>query len=455
MKVSEYFIKSDYHSSAVCQLDLGSKQDIVRRERRCWLCLHKLCRKNNCSSNIKCSYCKSRSHNQAFCFDYHKFVNLEKKEGSDAVVSNVAYDNSEINLLTAAGQFIGRKGSPTKHIYPKVRIRVKSLISNKEIVIEALETKQLSSAHISIPAKEVREKFESLGLALADVPAALDKGACEIGLLVGSDNYWKFVVNRIEKLDESLVAVETIFGFCIHGSVSEDKDNDETSVNLVKSKESIPHQLNQFWQLENLGIEVAEDIKDISENEILKSFEFSIKYSDKTTTKIRIVFDGSSHGENQLSLNDCLNSGVNLNPDLLELILKFRENPIAYTADIEKAFLQIELHEQDRDVARFFWTENLNDYDPKNLQVYRLTRVLFGLTSSPFMLAATIRHHLKKYKDKFPDTAKIVESSLYVDDFISGQENVDKALQTSLESIEIFKGKQECRLENGIQIVKN
>ncbi|GFR31233.1 integrase catalytic domain-containing protein [Trichonephila clavata] len=55
------------------------------------------------------------------------------------------------------------------------------------------------------------------------------------------------------------------------------------------------------------------------------------------------------------------------------------------------------------------------------------------------MLAATIRHHLKKYKDKFPDTAMIVESSLYVDDFISGQENVDKALQTSLESVEIFK----------------
>ncbi|GFQ74315.1 DUF1758 domain-containing protein [Trichonephila clavata] len=128
---------------------------------------------------------------------------------------------------------------PTKHAYPKVRIRVKSLISNKEIVIEALETKQLSSAHISIPAKEVRERFESLGLELADVPVVLDKGACEIGLLFGSDNYWKFVGNKIERLDESLVAVETIFGFCIHGSVSEDKDNDETSVNLVVSKESI------------------------------------------------------------------------------------------------------------------------------------------------------------------------------------------------------------------------
>ncbi|GFQ66132.1 uncharacterized protein TNCT_432351 [Trichonephila clavata] len=372
----------------------------------------------------------------------------------------------------------------TKHVYPKVRIRVKNLIYNKEIVIEALKTKQLFSAHISIPAKEVRERFESLGLELADVPVALDKGACEIGLLVGSDNYWKFVGNRIERLDESLVAVETIFRYCIHGSVSEDKDNDETSVNLVVSKESISHQLNQFWQLENLGIEVEEDKKDISENEILKSFGSSIEYSgnrykiglpwkpemkhllddnrsvalnrhrspptfylphtcvkrlDKTTTKIRIVFDGSTHGENQLSLNDCLNSGVNLNPDLLELILKFRENPIAYIADNEKAFIQIELHEQDRDVARFFWTENLNDYDPKNLQVYRLTRVLFGLPSSPFMLAATIRYHFKKYKDKFPDTAKIVESSLYVDDFMSGQENVDKALQTSLENIEIFK----------------
>ncbi|GFR10981.1 integrase catalytic domain-containing protein [Trichonephila clavata] len=55
---------------------------------------------------------------------------------------------------------------------------------------------------------------------------------------------------------------------------------------------------------------------------------------DKTTTKIRIVFDGSSHGENQLSLNDCLNSGVKSNPDLLELILKFREDPIAAVARI-------------------------------------------------------------------------------------------------------------------------
>ncbi|GFQ88225.1 integrase catalytic domain-containing protein, partial [Trichonephila clavata] len=88
------------------------------------------------------------------------------------------------------------------------------------------------------------------------------------------------------------------------------------------------------------------------------------------------------------------------------------ENSIAYTADIEKASLQIELHEQDRDVALIFWTKNLNEFDPKNLQVYRLTRVLFGLTSSPFMLVASTRHHLKKYKDKFPDTAKIVESSL-------------------------------------------
>ncbi|GFQ93096.1 reverse transcriptase domain-containing protein [Trichonephila clavata] len=260
---------------------------------------------------------------------------------------------------------------PTKHVYPKVRIRVKSLISNKEIEIEALETKQLSSAHISIPAKEVRERFGSLGLELEDVPVALDKGACEIGLLVGSDNYWKFVGNRIERLDESL--------------------------------------------LENLGIEVEEDIKGISENEVLKSSESSIEYS---SNRYKVL---------------------PWKPEMKHLLDDNRENPIAYTADIEKAFLQIELHEQDRDVARFLWTENLNDYDPKNLQVYRLTRVLFGLTSSPFMLAATIRHHLKKYKDKFPDTAKIVESSLYVDDFISGQENVDKALQTSLESIEIFK----------------
>ncbi|GFR19495.1 DUF1758 domain-containing protein [Trichonephila clavata] len=235
---------------------------------------------------------------ELLCKERAKLINSERNNRRENL--NYNSENSSATELLANSQkpnygsrrVINSKGSiaygfnqssPLKNtVMQGMKVSVyfiKKILEYEEIVIEALETKQLSSAQISIPAKEVREKFESLGLELADVPVVLDKGACEIGLLVGSDNYWKFVGNRIERLDESLVAVETIFGFCIHGSISEDKDNDETSVNLVVSKESTSHQLNQFWQLENLGIEVKEDIKDISENEIFKSFKSSIEYS--------------------------------------------------------------------------------------------------------------------------------------------------------------------------------
>ncbi|GFU06127.1 reverse transcriptase domain-containing protein [Nephila pilipes] len=170
-----------------------------------------------------------------------------------------------------------------------------------------------------------------------------------------------------------------------------------------------------------------------------------------STTKLTKRNEESKNSDNSSELDELLNLLQNkidnikiLDDQIVDLIdvndteTEIRK-PTAYSADIEKALIQIMLYEQDRDVARFFWTENPSDYDPKHLQVYRLTRVLFGLTSNPFMLATIIKHHLEKYKDKYPDTAEIVQSSLYVDDFISGQENVDKALQTSLESTDIFE----------------
>ncbi|GFX98643.1 uncharacterized protein TNCV_1502211 [Trichonephila clavipes] len=118
--------------------------------------------------------------------------------------------------------------------------------------------------------------------------------------------------------------------------------------------------------------------------------------TDKTTSKLRIVFDASSHAKAQLSLNDCLHTGLNFIPNLFFLLIKFRVNPIAFVADIKMAFLMIEIDESERDFTRFFWDENPGiDLENKRLDIFRMTRVLFGVKSSPFLLAATIKHHLK------------------------------------------------------------
>ena len=71
---------------------------------------------------------------------------------------------------------------------------------------------------------------------------------------------------------------------------------------------------------------------------------------DKKTTKLRIVYDGSARGDgDELSLNDCLQTGPNMIPKLFDILVKFRLHPIALVADIEKAFLMIGITEEDRD----------------------------------------------------------------------------------------------------------
>ena len=77
-------------------------------------------------------------------------------------------------------------------------------------------------------------------------------------------------------------------------------------------------------------------------------------------------------------------------------VLRFRMGKIGIVADIKQAFLQIFVDDNDRDLIRFLWFENVNDPGSK-IVIYRFTRVVFGLTSSPFLLNATLQHHLSKY----------------------------------------------------------
>ncbi|GFT92030.1 DUF1758 domain-containing protein [Trichonephila clavipes] len=161
---------------------------------------------------------------------------------------------------------------------------------------------------------------------------------------------------------------------------------------------------------------------------------YAVIRSDKTTSHIRIVFDGSAHEDGQSSLNQSLYTGPNLHPNILELLLCFRKSPVAFTADVKSAFLQIELDFRDRDFTRFFWTDNLN----KEPYVLNFTRVLFGLRPSPYLLAATLKHHFKKYREQYPHTFELLNSSIYVDDLICGQNDVPDALRTTLECLQIF-----------------
>ena len=81
---------------------------------------------------------------------------------------------------------------------------------------------------------------------------------------------------------------------------------------------------------------------------------------DKSTTKVRMVFDASSKIEGP-SLNECLYPGPSLTESLFGVLLRFRLYRYAFISDIEKAFLQISLAPEHREFARFLWFNDLRN----------------------------------------------------------------------------------------------
>ncbi|XP_068742363.1 uncharacterized protein [Montipora capricornis] len=145
---------------------------------------------------------------------------------------------------------------------------------------------------------------------------------------------------------------------------------------------------------------------------------------DKETIKLRVVYDASAKAQSTTpSLNDCLYEGPPLSSLIYDILLRFRVHKVAISGDIEKVFLNISVDPRDRDYLRFLWVDDTGSKHP-NLQVYRFARVAFGISSSPFLFNATIRHHLTS-TDLPEEFVDFVLKGLFVDDFVGGEDSDD------------------------------
>ncbi|GFV98310.1 uncharacterized protein TNCV_622691 [Trichonephila clavipes] len=129
---------------------------------------------------------------------------------------------------------------------------------------------------------------------------------------------------------------------------------------------------------------------------------------DRATTKIQPVFDASALEKGKPSLNDCLCKCIiliELIPDILD---RFRIYAIGIVADIENAFLMLSVAPKER-LSQIFSPCN------ENQLVYRHYRVVFGVSSSPYLLNAYIMHLLENCNSEYKEVAQKLKSSFYVD----------------------------------------
>ena len=144
--------------------------------------------------------------------------------------------------------------------------------------------------------------------------------------------------------------------------------------------------------------------------------------SNSSTTKMRIVFDVSS---GRPSLNSLLFRGkVYAGKDdkaIAAILLRARFMPNLICMDLARAFLQVILQKQDRDVTRIMWPwKPLFQDEPL---IYRFTRVTFGLGPAPFLLGAVVERHLANSNS--PWAPKLIRGS-YCDNYLVAIDHPDQ-----------------------------
>ena len=160
----------------------------------------------------------------------------------------------------------------------------------------------------------------------------------------------------------------------------------------------------------------------------------AVRKEHSSTTKLRVVFDASAKSASGISLNDLLLVRPTVHSPLIDVLLRFRLHRVALTADVSKMYRAIELVPSDCDLHRFVWRRTPEE----PLQDYRMTRVTFGVSASSFATNMSLKQNTLDSAVDYPQAAKVVEDSFYVDDGLTGADSIQDAIELQKQLQELF-----------------
>ena len=154
----------------------------------------------------------------------------------------------------------------------------------------------------------------------------------------------------------------------------------------------------------------------------------------KKPNKIRVVFDGSAKTDGK-SINDYLMQGPDFMNSLIGILLRFRQERIGVTCDIERMFHQFRVAKKDRDYLRFLWFDSRGE-----VATYRMNVHIFGAKSSPACASYGLRFIAQQLTDPSQvqlEARNFIEHNFYVDDGLLSAKDTNSAIQVLKEAVEL------------------
>ena len=141
-----------------------------------------------------------------------------------------------------------------------------------------------------------------------------------------------------------------------------------------------------------------------------------------------------------------METGLNLPPKLIDILIRFRSSKVALISNIKQAFLNVSVKESDRYFLQFLLVKDISS-DNIEVIVRRFARVAFGTTAAQFLLAVSIHKHLLTYENVDRNFVKKFLANLCVDDNINGDDSYEKAF-------ELYKKSVVCMEDAGFEFRK-
>ncbi|GFV95916.1 integrase catalytic domain-containing protein [Trichonephila clavipes] len=125
---------------------------------------------------------------------------------------------------------------------------------------------------------------------------------------------------------------------------------------------------------------------------------------EKSTTKLRVVFNATNPTSNGLSLNSIQYNGELVQNYLFTIMIKFREHPYAFTADVKMMYRMILIHESQQPLLKTLWKESPED----PVKTFEMKTVTYGTVSAPFLATRTLLQLSRDEEKNFPLAAPVL-----------------------------------------------
>ncbi|XP_055604650.1 uncharacterized protein LOC129752888 [Uranotaenia lowii] len=146
----------------------------------------------------------------------------------------------------------------------------------------------------------------------------------------------------------------------------------------------------------------------------------------KKPEKVRMIWDAAAT-VNGVSLNSMLLKGPDELVPLPWILFRFRQYPVAVTADITEMYHQIMIDPRDQQDQRFLWRS-----DPEKLpEIYVMNVATFGATCSPAAAQFVKNKNAKEFERSYPRAVEGIVQRHYVDDYVDSFETLEEASAVS------------------------